>query len=229
MSDSLQPHILQHARLPVLQLPPRVWSNSCPLSLWCHLTISSSVVPFSSCLPIFPSIRVFSNESDLHIRWPKYWSFSFSISPSNEYPGLTSFRIDWFDLRVVKETLKSLLQHRSSKASIFQHSAFFMVQLSHPYVTTGNTIALTIWTFVGKAMCLAWLIFFYSTCCLSRGYLQTWILPENSDLVVLASDCSSRKGAMWCGRTDIRGWGGRAGAGLWLCWWPSVALLGLLQ
>ena len=103
---------------------------------------------------IFPSIRVFSNESALHIRWPKYWSFSFNISPSNEHPGLMSFRIDWLDLLAVQGTLKSLLQHYSSKASILQHSAFFIVQLSHPYTTTGKTIALTRWTFVGKVMSL---------------------------------------------------------------------------
>ena len=101
---------------------------------------------------IFPSIRVFSNESDLRIRWPKYWSFSFNISPSNEHPGLISFRLDWLDLLAVQGTLKSLLQHHSSKASILQHSAFFRVQLLHPYMTTGKTIALTRWTFVGKAM-----------------------------------------------------------------------------
>ena len=101
---------------------------------------------------IFPSIRVFSNESVLHIRWPKYWSFSFSISPSNEYSGLISFRMDWFNLLAVKGMLKSLLQHHSSKASIFQCSAFFIVQLSHPYMTTGKTIVLTRWTFVGKVM-----------------------------------------------------------------------------
>ena len=105
---------------------------------------------------VFPSIRVFSNESVLHIRWPKYWSFSFSfsISPSNEYSGLSSFTIDWLDLLAVQGTLKSLLQHRSSKASFLQCSAFFMVQLSHPYMTTGETIALTRWTFVGKVMSL---------------------------------------------------------------------------
>ena len=102
--------------------------------------------------PIFPSIRVFSSESVLHIRWPKYWSFSFSISPSNEYPGLISFRMDWFDLLAVQGTLKSLLQHHSSKASILWHSIFFMVQLSHPYMTTEKTIALTRWTFVSKVM-----------------------------------------------------------------------------
>ena len=103
---------------------------------------------------VFPRIRVFSNESVLHIRWPKYWSFSFSISPSNEYSGLISFRIDWFDLLAVQGILKSLLQHYSSKASILQHSAFFIVQLSHPYMTTGKTIALTLQTFVGKVMSL---------------------------------------------------------------------------
>ena len=103
---------------------------------------------------IFPSIRVFSNELALDIRWPKYWSFSFSISPSNEYSELISFRIDWFDLLAVQGTLKSLLQHQSSKASILQHSAFFMLQILHPYMTTGKIIALTIWTFVRKVMSL---------------------------------------------------------------------------
>ena len=101
---------------------------------------------------IFPSMRVFSDESALHIRWPKYWSFSFNISPSNEHPGLISFRIDWFDLLAVQGTLKRLLQHHSSKASILWHSAFFVVQLSHPHMTAGKTIALTIWNFVGKVM-----------------------------------------------------------------------------
>src|SRR5574340_514921 len=104
--------------------------------------------------PIPPSIRVFSNESALHIRWPKYWSFSFNISPSNEYPGLISLRMDWLDLLAVQGTLKSLLQHHSSKASILQHSAFFTVQRSHPYMTTGKTIALTRQTFVGKVTSL---------------------------------------------------------------------------
>ena len=103
---------------------------------------------------IFPSIRVFSNESVLPIRWPKYWNFSFSISPSNEYSGLISFRIDWLDLLTVQGTLKNLLQHHSSKASILWHSAFFIVQLSHPYMTTGKTISLTRWIFVGKATSL---------------------------------------------------------------------------
>ena len=119
---------------------------------WYHPTILSSVIPFSSC--IFHSIRVFSNESALHIRWPKYRSFSFSIGPSNEYSGLISFRMNWLDLLAVKGTLKSLLQHHSSKASTLWCSAFFIVQLSHPYMTTGKTIALTRQTFVGKVMSL---------------------------------------------------------------------------
>ena len=104
--------------------------------------------------PILPSIRVFSNESNIHMRWPKYWSFSLSIFPSKEIPGLISFRMDWLDLLAVQGTLKSLLQHHSSKASILWHSAFFIVQLSHPYMTTGKTIALTRWTFLGKVMSL---------------------------------------------------------------------------
>ena len=110
--------------------------------------------PLLLLCPIPPSIRVFSNESVLLIRWPKYWNFSFSISPSSEYPGLISFRMDWLDLLAVQGTLKSLLQHHSSKASILQCSAFFTFQLSHPYMTTGKTIALTRWTFVGKVMSL---------------------------------------------------------------------------
>ena len=109
--------------------------------------------PLLLLLLIFPSIRVFSNESALRIRWPKYWSFSFNISPSNEHSGLISFRVDWLDLLAVQGTLKSLLQHHSSKASIL-HSAFFIVQLSHPDMTTGKTIALTRWTFIGKEMSL---------------------------------------------------------------------------
>ena len=241
MSKSLRPHRLQHARLVCPSLSPRVCSNSCPLSWWCHLTISSSVASLSSCpqyfpasgsfliirlfesgsqsigasasvlpvniqgwfafssvqslshvrlfatpwiaalpaslsitnsrssprltsiesvmpsshlilcrplllLPLIPpSIRVFSNESTLRIRWPKYWSFSFSIIPSKEIPGLI-FRLDWLDLLAVQGTLKSLLQHHSSKPSILQRSAFFIVQLSHPYMTTGKTIALTEWS-----------------------------------------------------------------------------------
>ena len=149
MSNSLWPHKLQHARPPCPSSTPGLHPNSCPLSRWCHPTISSSVLP-----SIFPSIRGFSNESALHIKWPKYWSFSFHISPSNEHPGLISFRMDSLDLLAVQGTLKSLLQHHSSKASNLQRSAFFTVQLSHPYMTTGKTIALTRWTFVDKVMSL---------------------------------------------------------------------------
>ena len=116
-----------------------------------HLILCHSLLLLPS---IFPSIRVFSNELALCIRWPKYWSFSFSVSPSNEYSGLVSFRMDWFGLLAVQVTLKSLLQHHNSKASIFQHSSFFMVQLSHPYTSIGKTIALNIWTTVGKVMSL---------------------------------------------------------------------------
>ena len=139
VSHSLRPHELQHAWLPCPLLSSWVCSHSCPLNQWSYPTISFSVTPFSS-----PSIRVFSNELALHIRWPKYWSFSFSISPSNEYSGLMSFRIDWFDVLAVQGTLKNFLQHHSSKASVLQHSVFFMVQFSHPYMTAGKTIALTI-------------------------------------------------------------------------------------
>ena len=143
VSNSLRPHELQHSSS---RSPPK------PMSI-------ESVMPsnhFILCHPllllpsIFHSIRVFSNESALHIRWPKYWSFSFNISPSNEHAGLISFRMDWLDLLAVQGTLKSLLQHHSSKASILQHSAFFTIQLSHPYMTTGKTIALTRRTFVTK-------------------------------------------------------------------------------
>ena len=144
------------------------WTAACQVSL--SITNCQSLLKLMSitlvmpsnhlilCLPlllppsILLSIRVFSNESALHIRWPKYWSFSFSISPSSEHPGLISFRMDWLDLLAVQGTLRSLLQHHCSKASILWHSAFFMVQLSHPYMTTGKITALTRWTFVGKVM-----------------------------------------------------------------------------
>ena len=145
MSDSLRPHGLQHARLP------------CPSPTQTHVHwVGDAINHLIFCHPlllpssIFPSIRVFSNESVLCIRWPKYWSFSFSISPSNAYSGLTSFRMDWLDLLAVQGTLKSLLQHHSSKASILGCSAFFIVQLSHPYRTTGKTVALTRQIFLAK-------------------------------------------------------------------------------
>ena len=149
--NSLQPLGLQHARLSCPSPSPWACSDSWPLSRWCHPTISSSVITFSSC---HPSIRVFSNESTLCITWPNYLNFSLSISPSNEYSGLISFRIDWFGLLAAQETLRSLLQHHSSKASILQCSAFFMVQLSYPYMTTEKPIALTIWTIVGQVLSL---------------------------------------------------------------------------
>ena len=152
MSGSLQPQESQHARHPC----PSPSQNSL------RLMSIESVMPSSHlifCHPlllplILPSIRVFSNESTLHMRWPKYWSFSFSIIPSKEIPGLISFRMDWLDLLAVQGTLKSLLQHHSSKASILWRSAFFIVQLSHPYMTTGKTIALTRQTFVCKVISL---------------------------------------------------------------------------
>ena len=141
LSDSLRPHGLQHTRLPCLSSTPGAYSNSCPSSWWYHPTNSSSVV-ISSCLQSLPALRSFLM-NQFFLSGGQCWSFSFSISPSNEYSGLISFRIDWFYLLVVQITLKNLLQHDCSKASILQRSAFFMVQLSHPYMTTGKTIALT--------------------------------------------------------------------------------------
>ena len=149
VSESLWPHGLQHARPPCPSPTPEVYTNSRPLIRWCHPTISSSVVSFSFRLQSFPA-SVFSNESVLYIRWPKYWSFSFSINPFHEYSGLISFRMDWLDLLAVQGTLKSLFQHHSSKASMLWSSAFFRVQLSYPYLTTGKTIALTRRTLLAK-------------------------------------------------------------------------------
>ena len=147
-SDSLRPHGLENARPPCPSPTPRVYPNLCPLSWRCHPTISSSVVPFLSHLQSFPASGSFQ-KSQLFASSTRHKYRSFSVSPSNEHPGLISFRMDWFVLLAVQGTLKSLLQHRSSKASIFQHSAFFIVQLSHPYMTTGKSIALTRRTFVG--------------------------------------------------------------------------------
>ena len=153
MSDSLWPHESQHVRPPCPSPTPGVHSDSRPSCLWCHPAISSSACrPLLLLPPIPTSIRVFSSESTLCMRWPKYWSFSFSIIPSKEIPGLISFRMDWLDLLAVQGTLKSPLQYHSSKASILQHSAFFTVQLSHSHMTNGKTIALTRPTFVGKLM-----------------------------------------------------------------------------
>ena len=150
---TLRPHEPQHARPPCPSPTPEVYPDSCLSNQWCHPAVSSSVHPLLLLPLIHPSIRVLSKESTLCMRWPKYWSFSFSISPSNEHPGLISFRMDWLDLLAVQGTLKSLLQH-SSKVSILRCSAFFTVQLSHPYMTTWKTIALTRWTFFGKVMSL---------------------------------------------------------------------------
>ena len=138
---TFQPHGLQHARPPCPSPTPGAYSNSCPLNWWCHPTSSSSVFPFFSCLQSFPASGSFQ-ESVFHIRWPKYWSFSFNISPSNEYSGLISFRMDWLNLLAVQRTLKSLLQYHISKVSVLWCSTFFIVQLSHPYMTTGKSIAL---------------------------------------------------------------------------------------
>ena len=148
MSDCLWPHGLQHARLPCPSLSPGVCSNSCPLS---SLMLSNNLIlchPLLLLPSIFPRMRVFSKESTLPIRCPKYWSFN--ISHSNEYSGLISYKIDWFDLLAVQGTLKNLLQQHNSKESNLWCSAFFMVQLSYPYITTGKTVALTIWIFVSK-------------------------------------------------------------------------------
>ena len=184
MSDSLWPHGLQHARLSSLSLSPWVCSNSSIESM------PSS--HFILCFPllllplIFSRIRVFSNESVLCIRWPKYWSFNFSIRPSSEYSGLISFRVDWLDLLAVHGTLKSLHQHHSSKASILWCSAFFIVQLSHLYMTTGKTIALTRWTFVNQVMSLLFnmlskLIIFFPP--RSKHLLISWL--QSSSVVIL--------------------------------------------
>ena len=153
MSDSLWFHGLQYARLPCPSLSSRVCSNSYPLSQSYYLTISTSATLFF-CLQSFPASRSFLRSRLFASRWPKYWRFSFSISPSNEYSGLISFRIDWLDLLAVQGSLKSLLQHHSSTASILWCSAFFVVQLSHPYMTTAKTKDLTIQTLASKVMSL---------------------------------------------------------------------------
>ena len=151
VSDSLWPHELQHARPPCPSPTPGVHPNPCP-----SVMPSNHLILYHPLLlpSIFPSIKVFSNESALCIRWPKYWSFSFNVSPSNEHAGLISFTMDCLDLLAVQGTLKNILQHHSSKASILRGSAFLIVQLSHPHTTTGKTTALTRWTFVGKIMSL---------------------------------------------------------------------------
>ena len=152
--DSLRPHELKHARPPCPSPTPGVHPNPCPLCQWCHLTISSSVIPFSSCPQSFPASGSFQMTQLFASGGQSIGSFSFNICPSNEHPELISFRMDWLDLLAVQGTLKSLLQHHSSKASILQCSAFFIGQLSHPYMTTGKTIALTRRTFFGKVISL---------------------------------------------------------------------------
>ena len=165
---------LQHDKLLCPPLSLRVCSNSCPFWEWLCLTISSSVSP--SPPAYFPSTGVFSNDSVLCIKWAKFWSLSFSISPSNEYSELISFSIDWFDLLAVQGSHKTLLQHDSSKASILHHSAFFMVQLSHPYMMTEKTIALTTQVFVSKVMFLL-----FNN--LPRFFIT--FLPKNKHLLIL--------------------------------------------
>ena len=173
---TLQPHGMQQARPPCPSPTPRVYSNSCPLSQWCHPAISSFVIPFSSRLQSFPASESFqmshffsSGGQNIGV------SVSASVSPSSEYSGLISFRMDWLDLFAVQGTLKSLLQHHSSKASILWHSVFFIVELSHPYITTGKTIDLTRWTFAGKVMSLLFNI-------LSR--LVVTFLPRSKHLLI---------------------------------------------
>ena len=173
MSNSLQPHGLQHARL----------SSTISLSLLKFMSIES--VMLSNCvilccplllLPsIFPSIGIFSSESVLYIRWPKYWSFSFTVSPSNEFSRLISFMIDWFDLLAVQGTLKSLLQHHSSKASVIWRWAFFMIQLSYPYLTAIKTIALTVWTLVHRVMSLFCFLIIYLCLFVCLSFWLCWI------------------------------------------------------
>ena len=154
VSDSLRPHGLEYAWPPCPSPTPGVYPNSCPSSWWCHPTISFSVVPLSSCLQSFPASGSFPMSQFFASGSQSIGSFSFNISPSDEYSGLFSFRIDWLDLLAVQGTLKILLQHHSSKTSVLWRSALFMVQLSHPYMTTGKTRALTRWTFVGKVLSL---------------------------------------------------------------------------
>ena len=172
MSDSLQPHELQHTRPPCPSPAPGVNSGSLVVMPSNHLILCHPLLLLPS---ICSSIRIFSNESALHIRWSKYWNFGFSINPSNEYSGPISFRMDWLDLLSVQGTLKSLLQHQSSKASVLWHSAFFIVQLSHSYMTTGKAIVLTSQTIVGKVMSLVFKM-------LSR--LVITFLPRSKHLLI---------------------------------------------
>ena len=173
MSDSFWPLELQHARPPCPSPTPGVHSNSCPLNQWCYPTISSSITPFSFCLQYLPASGSFPM-SQFFTSVAKVLEFQVQISPFNEYSGLISFSIDWFDLLAVQGTLKSLIQHHSSKASILWYLVFFMFQLSHPYMTTRKSIALTRWTFVGKVMSLLFnmLSRFLSLGLISMGMLK---------------------------------------------------------
>ena len=179
MADSLWPRELRPARLLCPPLLPRVFSKSCILRQWCYLTILFSAAPSPFAFSLSQQQGLFQWVT-LHIRRPKYWSFSFSMSPSSEYLGLVSFRIYWFDLLAVQGTLKSLLQQHSLKASVLWHSAFFVVQLSPPYMTTGKTTALTRWTFVGKVMSLLFNM-------LSRFVIA--FLPRSKHLLISCSHC----------------------------------------
>ena len=200
ISNYLQPHRLQHTSLPCPSPTPGACSNSSIESVMPsnHLILCHPLLFLPS---IFPSIRVFSNESVPPIRWPKYWSLRFSISPSNEYSGLISFRIDWFDLLKLQGTLNSLLQYHSSKASI-HHSAFFMVQLSHPCMTPGKTIALTIWTFVNKVMSMLFNIehcakYFYVLGFLFYCLSLSWTLIFNNFGCIITECLVILKVGMW--------------------------------
>ena len=202
MSDSLWPHGLQHIRFPCPSISPSLLKL---MSIESLMTSNHLILGLPLLLPsIFCSIRVFSNESTLYIRWPKYWSFSFSISPSSEYSGLISFRMDWFDFLAVQGTFKSLLWHHHLKAWILQCSAFLMVQLSPPYMTTGKTIALTIWTFFGKVMSLLFntLLAFLPR---SKFYKSLWrtTAPLGSPLTVPTPDIIPAKSAELLSENDV--------------------------
>ena len=198
MSDSVRPQEPQHAGLPVHH---QLLESTQTHVHWVGDAIQPSH-PLLLSPSVFPSIRVFSNKSVLHSRWPKHWSFSFNISPSNEYSGLISFRMDCLDLLAVQGTYKSLLQHHSSKASILRHPAFFIVQLSHPYMTTGKTIALTRRNFVGKVMSLLFNMSKFVKALLPRSkhLLISWLQSPSSVILEppkIKSDTYSLEGKLW--------------------------------
>ena len=201
-SDCLQLHGLQYARIPCPSPSPRACSNSCLSSQWCHPTILSSCHPLLLLPSIFPSIKVFSNDSVLPIRWPKYCSFSFSISPSSEYSGLISFRIDWFDLPAVQGILKCLLQHHNLKASILQHSAFFVVQLSQPYIYWKNH-SFDYTDFVGKVTSLLFnMLSTFVLALLPRSKLYMLI----SKIINLYANLGNHLGRKESDMTEQRNW-----------------------